>query len=62
MRFSCYRLDSIKSIDVLDNATDYDVIKNKLDKNKEHLWGVSFQNDNNRRLDKLSVTIKIDES
>lgn len=61
MRFSCYRLDSIKSIDVLDNATDYDVIKNKLDKNKEHLWGVSFQNDNNRRLDKLSVTIKIDE-
>lgn len=60
-RFSCYRLDTIKNVVLLDEALEYDDLQNKLDRNRACLWGVSFQNENRRHLDKLTMTLQVYE-
>lgn len=57
-RFSCFRLDTIKNVVLLDEALDYDELQSKLNQNRARLWGVSFQNENRRHLDKLTMTIQ----
>lgn len=60
-RFSCYRLDTIKNVVLLDEALEYDDLQRKLDRNRARLWGVSFQNENRRHLDKLTMTLQVYE-
>ncbi len=60
-RFSCFRLDSIKSITPLDSSLEYDDLLNKLKQNRSKLWGVSFQGENGCRLDKLTMTVQVFE-
>lgn len=61
-RYSCYRLDSIKSVTYLGVSSEYDSIRAKLDRNRELVWGVSFQSENiKKRNDVISVTLSIDE-
>ena len=36
-------------------------MQNKLDRNRACLWGVSFQNENRRHLDKLTMTLQVYE-
>lgn len=57
-RFSCFRLDSVKSVTPLYSAPEYDELVKKLDRSRRHLWGVSFQGGERRRLDKLTMTIQ----
>lgn len=60
-RFCCYRLDTIKNVVLLDEALEYDDLQSKLDRNRACLWGVSFQNENRRHLDKLTMTLQVYE-
>mgnify|MGYP002512326614 FL=1 len=57
-RFSCFRLDSVKSLTPLAQSPDYDVLLEKLDHNRRHLWGVSFQGEAGHRLDKLTMILQ----
>ncbi|UZW14681.1 WYL domain-containing protein [Clostridium pasteurianum] len=43
-RFVNYRLDYIKSVNILDICIEYDFFKQKLEKNLDKCWGVSFGN------------------
>lgn len=60
-RFSCYRLDTIKNVVLLDEVLEYDDLQSKLNRNRACLWGVSFQNENRRHLDKLTMTLQVYE-
>ena len=56
-RFTCYRLDTIKKVIPLERAEYYGELHSKLDRNRPHLWGVSFQSQERRHLDTLAMTI-----
>lgn len=56
-RFTCYRLDTIKKVIPFENAENYEELLTKLCRNRPHLWGVSFQSQERRRLDTLAMTI-----
>ena len=58
-RFTCFRLDSIKSVALLAQAEEYDTLLNQLNQNREKLWGVSFQNEGKHFHDKLTMTIQV---
>lgn len=58
-RFTCWRLDSIKQISLLEKAGNYRGLFNKLNENHKHLWGVSFQGESGHHLDKLTMTIQV---
>ncbi len=58
-RFFNYRLDHIKSVTVLEQIENYDILKDKLEKNKGKLWGVSFGGDS--RLESITMKLYIDE-
>lgn len=58
-RFTCWRLDSIKQISLLEKADNYGELLNKLNENHKHLWGVSFQGESGHHLDKLTITIQV---
>lgn len=60
-RFTCYRLDTIQSLIPLEKAEDYDTILDKLNKNRQKLWVVSFQSDSRNHLDKLTMTLHVKE-
>ncbi len=60
-RFTCMRLDNIKNVTLLAPAPDYDELRNSLDKNRIFAWGVSFQSENDSRLDKLTMQIQVVE-
>lgn len=60
-RFTCFRLDSIKRVALMEKAEEYDDLSDKLNRNREKLWGVSFQNEGRHFLDKLSMTLQIRE-
>lgn len=57
-RFTCFRLDSIKKVTPMEKSEEYDELLDKLNRNREKLWGVSFQNEGKHFLDKLSMTIQ----
>ncbi len=60
-RFTCFRLDSVKSVVISETAEDYDGLLSSLLKNRRYLWGVSFQNEEGHHLDTLVMTLKIQE-
>lgn len=56
-RFSCFRLDTVKNVFLLEKAEDYEELLAKLERNRPHLWGVSFQSEERHHLDRLTMTI-----
>ena len=60
-RFRCFRLDAIKKVITLESVPEYKELKNKLDKNRPHIWGVSFDGTERRHLERLILTLKIRE-
>ena len=43
----------------MEQVDEYDELSEKLNRNREKLWGVSFQNEGKHFLDKLSMTIQV---
>lgn len=71
-RFHCLRLDGIKNVNLCKpqsdkhpwntiSATGYDHLKQALKNNHPYIWGVSFQNGSKSRLEKVKLTIYVDE-
>ena len=60
-RFSCFRLDAVKRVTLLESAEDYSVLLDQLDQNRKNLWGVSFQGGEGHRLDTLTMTLQVIE-
>lgn len=64
-RFTCFRLDTIKQVTLIEPSEsqleEYDVLQDKLDRNRRLLWGVSFQNEEGHRLDKLTMLVQVIE-
>lgn len=60
-RFASARLDAIKEVTIKEPFSDYSEIKEKLEKNKGLAWGVSFQNCGSRHLERVKLTLHIDE-
>lgn len=60
-RFTCYRLDSIKRVTLLERAAGCSGLRDKLEQNRQKLWGVSFQGEEGHFLDTLSMTIQVRE-
>lgn len=58
-RFTCYRLDSIKKVLPLDHSGRYEELSTQLGRNLPKLWGVSFQGPEDRRLDRLTMTLQV---
>lgn len=58
-RFTCFRLDTIKSVTSLEREEAYEELQIKLNRNREQLWGVSFQGQERHHLDKLTMTIQV---
>lgn len=58
-RFTCFRLDSVKRVTLMEKAEEYDELSEKLNRNREKLWGVSFQNGGKHFLDKLSMALQV---
>lgn len=59
-RFSCFRLDQIKSVQLLEPYGESEVLKEKLKKNLEYIWGTSLGGRNRR--DTLKMKLLIDEA
>lgn len=60
-RFTNIRMDAVKSVNIEAPYPDYETIKEKLEKNKESAWGVSFQNDNRLHSEHVKLTLHINE-
>ncbi len=60
-RFSCYRLDTVRTVSLLQPAEEYDALCSTLERNKKWLWGVSFQGRGGSRLEKLTMTVQVRE-
>lgn len=60
-RFTCFRLDTIKSVTSLEREKAYEELQIKLNRNRKQLWGVSFQGQERHHLDKLTMTIQVME-
>ena len=58
-RFTCHRLDTIKTVTPLQPSPEYDELASILERNRKHLWGVSFQGNGKRHLDKLTMKIQV---
>jgi hypothetical protein len=57
-RFTCYRLDTIRTVTPLQRLPKYDELLSILDRNREHLWGVSFHG-GSRHLEKLTMKLQV---
>ncbi len=60
-RFTCFRLDSIKRVCPMEKSEIYEELAEQLNRNRQKLWGVSFQNDEGHHLDTLTMTLQIME-
>jgi len=60
-RFTCFRLDTIKSVLPGKPSEKYDELLDTLNRNRRHLWGVSFQGPERHHLDRLTMTIHVRE-
>ncbi len=58
-RFTCFRLDTIKSVAPLETAEEYEELQDKLNRNRGQLWGVSFQGRERHHVDKLTMTLQV---
>ena len=61
-RFICYRLDTIKEITADTVCTEYPNLLKKLEKNKAHLWNVSFQVPHKSHLQTLTMYLQVHEN
>ena len=60
-RFTCLRMDTIKKVQMLEAAENYDILKDALQKNHPYIWGVSFQNEQQTRMESIKITLHIQE-
>lgn len=60
-RFTCFRLDTIKNVTLMEASTEYDGLQEKLEKNRSRLWGVSFQGPERHHMDTLTITLHVQE-
>ena len=60
-RFFCVRLDYIKEVKLLEPFSSFDLILEKLNRNREKAWGVSFQNENHVHMQHVKLTLSINE-
>ncbi len=60
-RFSTVRLDAVKKAALKDVFPGYSDIRDKLEKNKDLAWGVSFQNNSRIHIEHVKLTLHIDE-
>ena len=60
-RFTCFRLDTIKCVAALEQSEEYDGLLLKLSRNRQYLWGVSFQGTERNHLEKLIMDLQIME-
>ena len=58
-RFTCHRLDTVRTVTPLEPSPEYDELLSMLDRNRKHLWGVSFQGNGSRHLDRLVMKIQV---
>lgn len=61
-RYASIRLDAIKEVKIKEVCPGYEEIKNKFEKNKLLAWGVSFQNNGSTHLERIKLTLHIDET
>lgn len=57
-RFTCCRLDTVKTVTFSDQSEEYDDLLARLERNRRYLWGVSFQGNARHHLDRLTMTIQ----
>lgn len=60
-RFTNVRMDAIKEVEIKELFSDYRNIHDKLEKNKDSAWGVSFRNDSRRHSEHVKLTLHINE-
>lgn len=60
-RFTCFRLDSVKRVSLSEPCDRYGELREKLARNRQKLWGVSFQSMKGHHLDKLAMTVQVRE-
>lgn len=60
-RFRCVRMDTVKEVELLDIAPDFDSLRKTLIKNHDYLWGVSFQGGGHTHLETITLTLHIQE-
>lgn len=60
-RFTNIRMDAVKSVTIEGPYPGYEAIREKLEKNKESAWGVSFQNGNRHHSEHVKLTLHINE-
>lgn len=61
-RFNSFRLDSIKSVKPAERAENYDLIREKYEKNMEKCFGVSFgERRDSGAVTPIKITLRIDE-
>lgn len=60
-RFVCFRLDAVKAVLAGEKCLEYKELREKLEKNKNKAWGVSFHNDNNTHTEHVKLTVHINE-
>lgn len=60
-RYTSIRLDAIKEAKAKEIYPGYQEIKNKFEKNKELAWGISFQNNGSTHLERVKLTLHVNE-
>ena len=60
-RFTCFRLDTIKQVILSEISDEYEELQSKLARNRNRLWGVSFQGTERHHLDTLTMTLHVPE-
>lgn len=57
-RITSFRVDNIVSIKIKEKCVDFDKLREKLDKIKNYIWGVSTQGISNERMEYVEFTVK----
>ncbi len=57
-RFTCYRLDTVKTVTLLGESEKYEELLELLGRNRSYLWGVSFQGNDRHHLNRLTMKIQ----
>lgn len=60
-RFTCFRLDTVKKVIPLETSQIYEELLEKLNRNRKYLWGVSFEGPERHHLDRLTMTLQVQE-
>ncbi|MDE6387555.1 MAG: WYL domain-containing protein [Lachnospiraceae bacterium] len=60
-RFTNIRMDAVKEVEAKETFPEYESIHDKLEKNKDSAWGVSFQNNNRLHSEHVKLTLHINE-